>query len=133
MRNGLPGARVPPCTRAGRSASRASGSSQGHARRPGRAANASCTPNKVMIGLTSLGARSLRNESMFPDDTSMGTLRTRKRRRSGTGSSIPRLHLDLHALVAKQLEAGSPVDEPTPVAPEEPRIPDDERMEQDAH
>ena len=60
MRNGLPGARVPPRTRAGRSASPASGSSQRHTRRPRRAANASGTPNKVMVGLISLGARALR-------------------------------------------------------------------------
>lgn len=63
----------------------------------------------------------------------MGTLRTRKRRRSDTGSGIPRLHLDIHALVAKQLHTRPPVNSSTPVLPEERRIPNDKRMEQDAH
>src|SRR5260370_27185086 len=55
------------------------------------------------------------NESLVPGETSMGTLRTRKRRRSDTGSGIPRLHLDLHALVAKQLHTRPPMNSSTPV------------------
>jgi hypothetical protein len=63
----------------------------------------------------------------------MGTLRTRKRCRSDTGSGLPRLHLDLHALVVKQLYTRPPMSSSTPVLPEERRIPNDKRMEQDAH
>ena len=63
----------------------------------------------------------------------MGTLRTRKRCRSDTGSGLPRLHLDLHALVVKELHTRPPMSSSTPVLPEERRIPNDKRMEQDAH
>src|SRR5581483_11080453 len=45
------------------------------------------------------------NEPLAPGETSMGTLHTRKRCRSDTGSGIPRLHLDLHALVLKEVHA----------------------------
>src|SRR5438876_3679853 len=79
-----------------------------------------------------LGA-GIANESLVPGETSMGTLRTRKRCRSDTGSGLPRLHLDLHALVVKQLYTRPPMSSSTPVLPEERRIPNDKRMEQDAH
>ena len=53
----------------------------------------------------------------------MGTLSPGKRRGSdgwsGRVRAIPRLCLDLHALVAKQLEAGTPMNPATPVMPEE--------------
>src|SRR5258708_1787497 len=55
------------------------------------------------------------NESLVPGETSIGTLRTRKRRRSDTGSGIPRLHLDLHARVSKQLHTRPPMNSSTPV------------------
>ena len=48
-------------------------------------------------------------------------------RRSG------RPDLDLDALIAQELDTGASVDSTTPVLPEERRIPDDKRMEQDAH
>jgi SAM-dependent methyltransferase len=55
------------------------------------------------------------NESLVPGETSMGSLRTRTRRRSDTGSGIPRLHLDLLARVAKQLHTRPPMNPSTPV------------------
>ena len=48
-------------------------------------------------------------------------------RRSG------RPDLDLDALIAQELDTGASVDSTTPVLPEERRIPNDKRMEQDAH
>ena len=48
-------------------------------------------------------------------------------RRSG------RPELDLDALIAQELDTGASVDSTTPVLPEERRIPNDKRMEQDAH
>ncbi len=48
-------------------------------------------------------------------------------RRSG------RPDLDLNALIAQELDTGASVDSTTPVLPEERRIPNDKRMEQDAH
>jgi len=41
--------------------------------------------------------------------------------------------VDLNALVSHQLHACPPMSSSTPVTPEERRIPNDERMEQDAH
>src|SRR5260370_37495711 len=55
------------------------------------------------------------NESLVPGETSMGTLRTRKRRSSDTGRGITRLHLDLHARVSKQLHTRPPMNSSTPV------------------
>jgi hypothetical protein len=63
----------------------------------------------------------------------MATLRTGKRRGNDNGRGIPRLHLDLHPLVAQELYAGAPMNSPTPVTPEEWLTPNDERMQEDAH
>lgn len=63
----------------------------------------------------------------------MGTLRTRKRRRSDIGSGIPRLHLDLHPLVAEELEASTPMNPSTPVTPEDRSRTDRHWVQQHAH
>jgi hypothetical protein len=64
----------------------------------------------------------------------MGTFGTRKRCGSDAWSGrIPRSQLDLDALVAKQLDAGTPMNPSTPVTPEERLISDDERMQEHAH
>src|SRR5437588_8684788 len=60
---------------------------------------------------------------LYPCETIMDTLSTGKRRGSdgwsGRVRAIPGLCLDLHALVAKQLEAGTAMNPVTPVMPEE--------------
>ena len=67
----------------------------------------------------------------------MGTLSTGKRRGSDGWSGrvwgLRGLCLDLHALVAKQLEAGTPMNPATPVMPEERSRTDDHWMQQHAH
>jgi hypothetical protein len=63
----------------------------------------------------------------------MDTLCTGKRRGNDHGSGIPRLHLDLHPLVAQELYAGAPMNSPTSIMPEERLTPNHERMQEDAH
>ena len=63
----------------------------------------------------------------------MGTFGTGKRRRSVGERGIPRLHLDLHALVAKQLHAGASMRPATPVTPEDRSRTDRHWMQQHAH
>lgn len=53
--------------------------------------------------------------------------------RDSRSGSVPRLHLDLHALMAKQLDACPSMNSSTPVTPEKRLIPDDERMQEDTH
>ena len=81
----------------------------------------------------SLGRR-IASQSLCPGEPRMGTLCAGKgcrldsqARRSG------RPDLDLDALIAQELDTGASVDSTTPVLPEERRIPNDQRMEQDAH
>ena len=81
----------------------------------------------------SLG-RCIASQSLCPGEPRMGTLCAGKgcrldsqARRSG------RPDLDLDALIAQELDTGASVDSTTPVLPEERRIPNDKRMEQDAH
>lgn len=58
---------------------------------------------------------------------------TRQRQRlGGWAGSMARLHLNLHALAAYQLQAGSALCPPTPVAPEQLRRGDGQRVEEQA-
>jgi len=63
----------------------------------------------------------------------MGTLGTGKRQGSDGESGIPRLHMDLHLLVAEKLDAGSPMNPSTPVVPSDRLWPDGQWMQQHAH
>ncbi len=64
----------------------------------------------------------------------MGPLQARKHwRRRGEGRFSRGFQVDLHSLVTHQLHACPPMSPTTPVSPEERRIPDDERMQEDAH
>jgi hypothetical protein len=59
----------------------------------------------------------------------MSQLGTGKRRRSTNwNGSVPVCHLNLDALVMKELHARAPMNSSTPVSPEERSIPDDEWM-----
>jgi len=49
------------------------------------------------------------------------------------GRSLLRLHLDLYALVAKQMDADTPMTPSTPVSPEDGFFPYNKRMQQHAH
>lgn len=60
----------------------------------------------------------------------MGTLSTRKQCRSDTGSGIPRLHLDLHALVLKEMHTRVSMHSSTPVVPEDQPTSDSEWMQE---
>lgn len=48
-------------------------------------------------------------------------------------SSVPGFHLDLHALMAKQMHAGAPMNPSTPITPKKRRRADHKWMQQDAH
>jgi hypothetical protein len=57
----------------------------------------------------------------------------RRRDDSRGGNRSCRLHMQLHALVAKQVDAGTSMNPSTPVTPSERFSPDYERMQQDTH
>lgn len=67
----------------------------------------------------------------------MGPLGPGKRPRSvawrGSTCAVPNHHLNLGALVAKELHTRAPMNSSTPVSPEERPIPDDEWMEENTH
>ena len=63
----------------------------------------------------------------------MGTLGTGKRQGNNGKRGFPGLHLDLHALVAKQLDAGTSMNPSTPVMPLEGGGTDSHWMQEDAH
>lgn len=74
------------------------------------------------------------SESLIPGETSMGTLRTRKRCKSdGRGSRVSRPHLDLDALRTKQLYARASMGSTAPVLPKERFFPNGERMQENTH
>ena len=71
----------------------------------------------------------------MPRETSMRPLCAGKRRRRNNGRSggrSIRFHLHLHALVAKEMDAGMPMNPATPVIPSDGFTPDHERMKQHA-
>ena len=55
------------------------------------------------------------------------------RRRDGWSGRVPGLHLDLHALVTKELHAHTSMVPTTPVTPSQGRRSDDEGMQEHAH
>src|SRR5258708_24521281 len=80
----------------------------------------------------SSGAR-VASQSLCPHKTIMGPFGTGKRRESDGWSGVPRLDLDLHALVTKQADTGTPVNPATPIMPEDTSRAHCHRMQQDAH
>jgi len=73
------------------------------------------------------------SQAFRPRETSMGTLGTGKRHGSDGESGLPRLDLDLHPLVAQELDAGPPMNPSTPVTPEDRSRTDHHWMQQHAH
>ena len=74
------------------------------------------------------------SQSLCPGEPRMGTLCAGKGcRLDSQARSSGRPDLDLDALPAQELDTGASVDSTTPILPEERRIPNDKRMEQDAH
>lgn len=71
-------------------------------------------------------------QSLCPCETSVGPLGARKWCGSDSAKSLLRLHLDLHAKVPKEVDAGPPMIPTTPVLPEEQSRTDDHWMQQHA-
>lgn len=77
---------------------------------------------------TSFGTR-IASQSLRPRETIMSTFGTGKWCERNRWSDIPRLDLDLHALVTKQVDAGAPVNPAPPVMPEDRSRADCHRMQ----
>ena len=72
------------------------------------------------------------SQPLFPVEPRMGPLSTGKRCGRAGERGTCRLHLDLHPLVAQELDAGPPMLPSTPITPQERRRTDHHWMQQDA-
>ena len=84
--------------------------------------------------LACCGNSCVASKPLRPVETIMRALCTRQgHRRDGWGSRVPELHLDLHALVTKQLHAHPSMVSATPVPPEDGLRTDGQWMQQHAN
>src|SRR5579875_2716376 len=77
-------------------------------------------------------SRPVASEPFFPAETILGPLSTGKRWRRPGESGLCRLYLDLHPLVAQELDASLPMFPSTPITPQERRGTDYHGMHQHA-
>ena len=101
---------------------------------PSEVATCSGTPNSRIVTRPEVSGRTLRASRSVQESREWA-----RSARESDADSIARLaevggpSLDLDALIAQELDTGASVDPTTPVLPVERRIPNDKRMEQDAH
>lgn len=91
-------------------------------------------PEHLDTHLTSRWCAGIASEALEPVEAIMRALGPRQgRSRARWVSRGTRPHLDLNALVTKKVQTHTPMVPTTPVTPKERRIPNDERMQEDAH